>query len=83
MVEGVTMKQIVLALAVGTALGSAAFAQGYPVATRAAPMPRHLSPDEVRDYEQDQIERRQEMERDSLRMHQKAERRALGLDDED
>ena len=41
-----------------------------------------LSPDEVRDYQRDQVERRQEMERKALHMQQKAERRALGIDDD-
>ena len=59
-----------------------ASAQGYP-ARAFPPPPRGLTLDEIRDYERDQLDRRQEMERAALRMHQKAERRARGLDDDD
>ena len=78
------MTRILLALAATAALGSAALAQGYPVAGRPyGPAPaRMLSPDEVRDYQRDQLDRRHEAERAALRMHQKAERRALGIDDD-
>lgn len=78
------MQRTLLALAATAALTSAATAQGYGYAyPRAAYTPqRMLSPDEVRDYQRDQVERRQEMERKALHMHQKAERRALGMDDD-
>lgn len=82
------MKTLLLALAATTALGSAALAQGYPARARSAPAPYPapvtygLSADEAREYEQDQLDRRQEMERESLRIRQKAERRVRGLDDD-
>ena len=85
------MKSTVLAIAAMAALGSAALAPHAQAADATAVTVRHvypapplagLSPDELRDYEQDQLDRRQEMQRESLRAHQKAERRMLGLDDD-
>lgn len=76
------MKRILFALAATVVVAGAASAQGYAY-PRAAYVPqRMLSPDEVRDYQRDQVERRQEMERKALHMQQKAERRALGMDDD-
>lgn len=78
------MRRTALILAAGTALTTTAFAAGPPLRVRVvAPPPPELSADEIRDYEQDQMERRHEMEREALRMNQRAEARARGLDDED
>lgn len=77
------MKPFILALAAaGTLAASAAsaaplYASSYPPAPA-----RWLSPDEIRDYEEDQLERRQDMERDALHLRQKAQRRAYGLDED-
>lgn len=76
------MKTILLALAATTALGSVAYAQG-PLRTRVYAYPPGLSADEIRDYRMDQIERRQEMDREALRFNQKAERRAIDPDEDD
>ena len=77
------MKTILMALAATTFVGSAAIAQNYPrpYPGRMAPAPYGLTSDEARDYARDQLDRRHEIERERLRMNQKAERRALGLDD--
>jgi hypothetical protein len=42
-----------------------------------------MSPDEVRDFQMDQLENRQEAEQRSLEMRQLAERRAVDPDEED
>lgn len=71
-------------------LGSAALAGPAMAADRPlrapiyyAPPPVGLDPDEVRDYQRDQLERRQEMERQALRFRQKVERRNLDPDDDE
>ena len=76
------MSRILLGLATSAMLASAASAQTAP---RRAIVPPHasLSADELRDYHQEQTERRQEMERAALRMNQQSELRARGLDDDD
>lgn len=75
------MTRLLLAFAASAAFVSAATAQG--VVVRVPGQPPRLSSDEIRDYQQDQTDRRHEMERDALRMDQKAELRARGLDDDD
>lgn len=76
------MTRILFALAATAALVPAAMAQGYPGPRGVYVARQGVSPDEIRDYERDQLDRRQEMERKALRMHQKAERRAFGMDDD-
>jgi hypothetical protein len=88
------MRRPMIALAATLAFGSAGNAQGYqptvvPVPGRAYaapvvayPAPPGLTADEIRDYQEDQLDRRQEMERASLELRQKAERRARGFDDD-
>jgi hypothetical protein len=84
------MKSILLATA--ATLGVAAFGLQAQAAdatrvsvvhTYPAPPLAGLSPDELRDYQRDQLERRQEAQREALRAHQKSERRVLGLDEDD
>jgi hypothetical protein len=41
-----------------------------------------LSPDELRDYQMDQLESRQEMQRRAMRLRQQAERRAIDPEDD-
>lgn len=74
--------RILLALAATAALVSAANASPRR-AYADPPPPPGLSSDEVRDYWQEQTERRHAMERAALRMSQKAELRARGLDEDD
>ena len=62
-------------------LSCAASAQGYPYRGPVYAAQRGLSPEEIRDHQRDQLDRRQEMERHALRMRQKEERRAFGFDD--
>ena len=77
------MKTALLALVASTALASTAFAQTHSRRVHGQPLPPGLTADEIRDYEQDQLDRRHEMERASLRMNQKADARRRGLDDDD
>jgi hypothetical protein len=42
-----------------------------------------LTPDEIREYQMDQLESRQEMQRRALRLRQEAERRAIDPDADD
>jgi hypothetical protein len=67
------------------ALCSAASAAEPYVGRRvvAGPPQGYVSNDELRDYRRDQLEQRHEMERRSLRLRQKAERRAIDPDYDD
>lgn len=88
------MKAISVVLAGALALGaSAASAQTY-VERRVTVRPSGYLPpppppqglmtrDEVRDFQMDQLENRQEAERRSLEMRQHAERRAVDPDEDD
>jgi hypothetical protein len=73
---------ILPAFLASAALASAASAAPKRVPAYAAP-PGGLTVEEIREYHRDQLERRHEMERAALRMSQKAELRARGLDDDD
>lgn len=76
------MRTLSLALLASAALVTAASA-APPRYARMAPLPPpNLSMDEVHEYQEEQMERRQEMERAALEMQQKAERRARGIDDD-
>lgn len=89
------MNRSLIVLAATVAFSSAAFAQSrsatvvtvpgraYAPPVVAYPAPVGLSADEIRDYQEDQLDRRQEMQRDRLRMNQMAERRVLGFDNDD
>lgn len=83
-------RSVVLAGALAL-VASAASAQTYvqrPVTVRpsgyiVAPAPQAvLSADEVRDYQMDQLEKRQEAEERALEMRQLAERRAIDPDED-
>lgn len=87
------MNRRLIVLAATVAFSSAAFAQSRPTVVTvpgrayaapavAYPAPVGLTADEVRDYQEDQLDRRQEMQRETLRLNQKAERRVLGFDDD-
>lgn len=81
------MKFTLSAAAAAIVLGSAtlAYAADGLIRTRyyAPPPPIGLDPDEVRDYQRDQLERRQEMERQALHFRQKVERHSIDPDDDD
>ena len=68
-------------------IASAVLASGAAAASKRVvalpPPPPGLTVEELRDYHQEQTERRHGMERAALRMNQKAELRARGLDDDD
>ena len=75
------MKTILITLAASTAFAAAASAQ--PIRTRVYAYPPGMSADEIRDYRYDQVERRQELEREQMRFSHQVERRAIDPDDED
>ena len=77
------MRRVLLALATGALLTSAATAAEPRYRAYDPPLPVGRDPDEVRDYRRDQMERRQEMEREALRFRQKVERRAWDDADDD
>ena len=76
------MRMILPAFVASAALASAASAAPKRVVAHPGPPPG-LTVEEIQDYHREQVERRHEMERAALRMSQKAELRARGLDDDD
>ncbi|MDB5592673.1 hypothetical protein [Enterovirga sp.] len=78
------MRPILLALATAAAATVAALpaAAAEPLRTRVyvAPYLAGLDPDEIQDYRMEQLERRQEMQREALRMRQRSERRFVDPD---
>lgn len=78
------MRLATLTLAATAALGFAATAaSAQPIRTRVYAYPPGLSAEEIRDYQRDQLERRQEIDREALRFSQRAERLAVDPDDDD
>ena len=78
------MKSILFATLAGLAACNAASAADGPSRRPIGySLPATLSSDELRDYHRDQLENRQEMERRSLALRQKAERRLLDPEDDD
>ena len=77
------MKRILLAAVHVAAFALPALAQGYPHRPMAVVVPGGLGSDEMLDDRRDRVERRQELERRVLRLHQRAERRYLGIDQDD
>lgn len=80
------MRTLLLALAATAAAGVAAIpaAQAQPIRTRVyvAPYPAGLDADEIRDYRLDQMERRQEIQREALLTYQLSERRMVDPDED-
>lgn len=79
------MRPMLLALAATAAIGvatSAADARPLRTVVYAEPIPVGLSPDEVLDYRMEQLERRQEMERERLRFSHTIQRRVLDPDED-
>lgn len=76
------MKTVLLALAASMTLGAVSVADAAPLRTRVQPLPSGLTADELRDYAEEQMERRHESERAALRMDQLAERRMIDPDAE-
>lgn len=75
------MKTILIAAAAATAFAASATAQ--PIRTRVYAYPPGMSADEIRDYRYDQVERRQEIEREQMRFSHQVERRAIDPDGDD
>ncbi|WP_375461372.1 hypothetical protein [uncultured Enterovirga sp.] len=79
------MRTMLLAFAAAAAIGAATgAAEARPLRTvvYAAPLPAGLSADEILDYRMEQLERRQEMERERLQFSQRVQRRALDADED-
>lgn len=74
------MKTILLTIAAVAALAVSASAQPAPRYRMVVPVQGDVSADEWRDDQEDQVERRQRMERRALRFRQLQERRFLGVD---
>ena len=78
------MKNVIMAAVALTALGFASSADAASYRTRIVVNPYYgLTAEEAHDYRLEQMEHRQEMERESLRARQTAERRRIDPDDED
>lgn len=77
------MRIPLLALAASVAFAVPA-AEAEPIRTRVyvAPYPAWLDSDEAREDRLEHLERRQEVERHALRMHQRAERRMVDPDED-
>lgn len=79
------MRTMLLAFAATAAIGAAtAAAEARPLRTvvYAERYPVGLSPDEVLDYRMEQLERRQEIERERLQFTHTIQRRALDPDED-
>lgn len=77
------MRSLMIGAAAAALLGSAFAAQSQPLRMRVYGPPPGLTADEIRDYRMDQLERRQEIQRERLEMRQRVERRMVDPDDDD